>query len=268
MQSSKLFLVTGANQGIGKEIARGIAKSGNKVVLAVRDEKKGKEALEDLVKSGISKENLRVMTVDLSKQSSIRSFVDTFKAEYTELHGLINNGSVAGPPSRTLSEDGIEITFATNVMSYFLLSTKLQDLLIKGSPSRIVNVASNYAGALDINDINFDKREYNPDTAYRISKQADRMLSWALAEKLAGKGVTVNACHPGVINTKLLSDLGFSSGLGPADGAKTPTWLALSKDVEGTTGKFFDNLKESNCGWRNPQQVEALWDKLGSLSKL
>ncbi len=111
-----------------------------------------------------------------------------------------------------------------SVMSYYLLSTRLEEQLAKGAPSRIVNVASNYAGGLNVNDVNFEKTSYDNNSAYRLSKRADRMLRWVLAEKYKAKGITVNACHPGVINTALLQGLGFGGGGSPSEGAVTPTW--------------------------------------------
>jgi NAD(P)-dependent dehydrogenase (short-subunit alcohol dehydrogenase family) len=269
MINKKIFIVTGSNTGIGKEIARGIAKEGpgNKVVLACRNFEKGKKTLEEFEKSGIPISNLKVMQVDLSKQSSIKNFVNQYKAEFNSLYCLVNNASI-GPKEMEISEDGIELSFATNVMGYYLLSKLFSDLLIKSAPSRIVNVASNYAGGLNIDDINYEKDRYDQQGAYRRSKQADRMLSWIFSQKLQDKGVTVNACTPGMIDTSLLHTLGFNGGGTPENGAKTPLWLATSKDVEGITGKYFDTKQEKVCSFRNPKQLEALWLKLESLSKI
>jgi len=151
-------------------------------------------------------------------------------------------------------------------MAYYLLCNQLGDLLIKSKPSRIVNVASHYAGGLDLDDLNYDKRSYSNNAAYRQSKQADRMLTWYLAEKFQEKGVTANACHPGVIDTPLLSGLGYGPVPGqPSDGAKTPAWLATSKSVEGVTGKFWDLKQEKTCSFRDKMEVAQLWNKLASL---
>jgi len=267
--TSEVFIVTGANIGIGKEIVRGIAKQGNNtVILACRNEEKGKKAVDDLVLSGLSRDKLKVMVVDTSSQKSIRSFATKFKSEHSSLHCLINNAAIGGTSSKELSEDGIELTFATNVVGYFLLSNLLVDVLVKSAPSRIVNVASNYAGELDLKDINFDHRPYNKNSAYKQSKQANRMISWALADKLKDQQVTVNACHPGVIQTQLLNTLGFSSGATPQEGAHTPIWLATSPDVENVTGKFFDNKQEKKCNFRDKNDLENLWIKLNQMCNL
>jgi len=148
------------------------------------------------------------------------------------------------------------------------LTHLLSDLLISSAPSRVVNVASNYAGGLDLTDINFEKRKYDPNDVYRQCKQADRMLSWSFAEKFKDKNVTVNSCMPGVINTNLLHDLGFGSGAKPSDGAKTPIWLATSSDLNGVTNKYFDNKKEQTCNFRKKTELQSLWELLIQLSKL
>jgi NAD(P)-dependent dehydrogenase (short-subunit alcohol dehydrogenase family) len=109
-----------------------------------------------LVSSGIPKQNLDVMIVDFSSQASIHKFANDIKSKYQAIHGLVNNAAVGGTPSKQFSVDGIELTFATNVIGYFLMSTLLSDLLIKGAPSRIVNIASNYAGGIPKHVISFN----------------------------------------------------------------------------------------------------------------
>jgi NAD(P)-dependent dehydrogenase (short-subunit alcohol dehydrogenase family) len=93
------------------------------------------------------------------------------------------------------------------------------------------------------------------------------MLSWILADKYKSKNVTVNACHPGVITTQLLKDLGFGGGGKTQDGAETPLWLATSTEVEGVTNKYFDSKKEKSCGFREERQLNLLWEKLVELTK-
>jgi len=95
--------------------------------------------------------------------------------------------------------DGIELTFATNVLGYFLLTQELLGLLEKSAPARIVNVASTYASDLDLDDLQFDRRPFESFKAYAQSKACNRMLTWALARRLDGSGVVVNAMAPGLI---------------------------------------------------------------------
>ena len=112
-----------------------------------------------------------------------------------------------------------------------------------------------------MNDLEFKSRRYNNDTAYRQSKQADRMLSVAFAEKLKSKNITVNACHPGDVRSTLASNLGYGGHESPAEGAATPVWLATSPDVEGITGKYFEHLQESQCRYgQNKKMVDQLFE--------
>jgi retinol dehydrogenase-13 len=98
-----------------------------------------------------------------------------------------------------------------------------------------------------MNDLEFKTRYYNNDTAYRQSKQADRMLTVAFAERLSSSGITVNACHPGDVRSTLASNLGYGGHETPEQGAATPVWLATSPELEGITGRYFEHLHESDC---------------------
>jgi len=268
MISAQVYIVTGASAGIGMEIAKGIASLGHFVVLGCRNKEKGQKAIEAIVASGIEREKMQVMVVDTSSQTSIKKFASDFKKQHNNLHCLVNNAAIGGPPSREFSEDGLELTFATNVMGYYYLIECLSDILLKSAPSRIVNVASNYAGGLDLSDINYERRKYDNTEAYRESKQADRMISWIYAEKFKNQNITVNACHPGVIKTQLLDDLGFSSSKPPSQGAETPLWLATSKEMEGVTNKYWDSKRESSCSFRSEKALSELLKKLREWTKV
>jgi NAD(P)-dependent dehydrogenase (short-subunit alcohol dehydrogenase family) len=113
--------------------------------------------------------------------------------------------------------------------------------------ARIINVASYWAGGLDIDDLEFRRRRYDNDAAYRQSKQADRMLTVAFAERLAPSGITVNSCHPGDVNSKLSNSLGFGGHESPDQGAATPVWLATDPTVSRITGKYFANQEPTSC---------------------
>jgi len=265
-QPVKQFIVTGANGTIGKEIVKGLAKTGSNVVLAVRRRDAGEKTIEAVAKeANIPKENMKVMEVDLSSQHSIRKFVADFTSTHQHLHGIVQTASIVSQ-TKKLSVDNIELTFATNVMPYFLFMELFQDILKKTGPSRIVNVASNYAGHLDLSDLQFEKRPYNHDSAYRQSKQCERMLSWVYADKLRDTGVTVNACHPGVVTSPLLA--GLMSGGGsdsPEKGAVVPLFVALNPDLEKVTGKYYYQSKEKACQFSDKKQWIELWEKCNQL---
>ncbi|HEX9898390.1 MAG TPA: SDR family oxidoreductase [Candidatus Methylomirabilis sp.] len=267
--TGRVAIVTGATSGIGKEIARKLAGLGATVVLACRSEERGCAAMDEIVRA-TGNLHVQVMPADLSSQSSIRRFVRQFLATYPEIHVLVNNAAVY-LPERRLSPDGIETTWATNVLGYHLLSRLLLERLKASAPARIVNVASTFADGLDLTDPEFHRRPYDGVAAYRQSKQANRMLTWALAERLVGTGVTANAVHPGGVATGIYRELrGIKGALvrgwvrliktGPREGADTPTWLATSPDVANVSGKFWASRRELPCIFRDPSAIERLWE--------
>jgi len=256
--SDSVCLVTGANTGIGFEIARGLARTGARAVLACRDPIKG-EAARKKIGDDVGDAAVDLLVVDLASQRSIRSAAREFSTNHNALDVLVNNAGVAVPVRRE-SPDGIELTFATNVLGYFLLTALLLDSLRRAPAARIVNVASKMAYGLDLDDVEFKRRRYDPSTAYAQSKQADRMLTWFLARQLKGTSVTANAMSPGAVNTALLHALapGFR-GVSPAQGADTAIWLATSPDLKGVSGRFWSDRREQPCQFRSQRDEQALW---------
>jgi NAD(P)-dependent dehydrogenase (short-subunit alcohol dehydrogenase family) len=135
------------------------------------------------------------------------------------------------------------------------------DILQGSAPARVVNVASYWAGELDLDDLEFERRSYRNGTAYRQSKQANRMLTVAFAERFDPAMVTVNVCHPGDVNSKLSNDLGFGGSESADSGARTPVWLATDAQVAGTTGKYFEHMRETPDRFASDRQaIEALYE--------
>lgn len=150
--------------------------------------------------------------------------------------------------------------WATNVLGYFWTIHYFQQFM-KDRDARIVNVASYWAGGLDLRDPEFKSRQYDNDAAYRQAKQANRMLTVAFSERLKPGGITVNSCHPGDVNSKLSNAFGFGGSESPEEGAATPLYLSLSPDAEGITGKYFEHLKPVACSFsRDHDAVERLFD--------
>src|SRR6266542_2541675 len=230
----KRALITGPTSGVGKEIALQLTALGAEVILACRDVKKGNQIASQITRrTGSSK--LVVMEIDTSSQKSIREFAREFRRRYRRLDVLINNAAGnRGTLPKVDSVDGIELTFATNVLGYFLLAQELLDLLKKSAPSRIINVASQYASDLDLDDLQFERRKFESFRAYAQSKACDRLLTWAFARRLEGTGVTVHAMTPGLITeTELYRSSApelvqrltqYSGGRTSAQGAGTATW--------------------------------------------
>jgi NAD(P)-dependent dehydrogenase (short-subunit alcohol dehydrogenase family) len=269
-------VVTGANSGIGKETARALARLGYRVVLACRDLQRGEAARQDIART-TGNTGVELLIVDFALQASIRDFARAFLDSHRELHVLVNNAGLWSNRRRE-SPDGIEETWAVNVLGYFLLTDLLLGRLRESGPARIVNVASEYAGGLDLDDVEFRRRSYSGTAAYRQSKQADRMLTWALARRLEGTGITANAMHPGGVNTPLMAKggglLGMAgsayaklSGKSPAEGADTVMWLASSPEVEGRSGEFWIHRRAVPCRFRDPAAEERLWSLCASMRR-
>jgi NAD(P)-dependent dehydrogenase (short-subunit alcohol dehydrogenase family) len=264
----QLVIVTGPTSGIGQEIAAQLAAQGAEVVLACRDLAKGQATLEDLTRRTGSKK-LSVMQVDTSSQSSIRKFATSFKAAHSRLDGLVNNAGINSRVRRR-SVNGLELTFATNVLGYHLVTHELLDVLKASTLARIVNVASTYAGNLDLDDLQFQRRRYDPIKAYQQSKACNRLLTWALARRLEGTQVTANAMAPGLVQTGLYREtpgplrlllrvIGLFHGRSVEQGADTAVWLASNPEVAGQSGKFFELRKEVPCQFRDRDTEERLW---------
>jgi NAD(P)-dependent dehydrogenase (short-subunit alcohol dehydrogenase family) len=255
---SPLCLVTGANTGIGFEVARGLAQQGARVVLACRDESKGHAACKAIAQE-FPRATVELLVIDLGDQRSIRRAAKTFLATHDTLDVLINNAAV-GLKERQESVDGIEMTFAVNVLGYFLLTKLLLDAVRTAPAARIINVSSRLAGGLDLSDVEFKRRPYDAMAAYSQSKQADRMLTWALACRLEGSAMTANSMSPGAINTRLLKTFAPSmQGKSPSEGADTVVWLASSAEMAGVTNRFWAERKEVSCQFHSPEQEDALW---------
>jgi NAD(P)-dependent dehydrogenase (short-subunit alcohol dehydrogenase family) len=266
--NGKRVIVTGPTSGVGREIALQLADLGAGVILACRDIKKGEDLAKEIEKRTGSKPV--VMMIDTSSQESIREFAREFRDRYERLDVLINNaGGNRGTLPKINSVDGIELTFATNVLGYFLLTQELLDLIKQSAPARIINVASSFASDLDLDDLQFERRPFESFKAYAQSKACDRMLTWALARRLDGIGVTANAMTPGLITeTELYRNATpelvqrltkISGGRTSANGADTVVWLASDPDLEGVTNQFFENREERECEFRNAEAEEKLW---------
>lgn len=255
-QEYRLILITGATGAIGLAIARQIAaKPGYEVVLAGRNEDKARQAVREIIRA-TGNQRVRYEVVDVSRQSSIRALAERWQER---LHVLVNNAAIT-PRSRQETPEGIELQFATNILGYFWMIQAFDEILRQSAPARVVNVASNYAGDLDLTDLEFKRRRYNNGAAYRQSKQANRMLTVAFAEKLRSDGISVNACHPGNVNSALSNDLGFGGYESPDEGARTPVWLATEPIGQQQTGKYFVDRREVRCYFgEDKAAVEALY---------
>ena len=269
---NKTVIVTGGNAGIGYETALGIAKLGATTYIISRDETKAKAAVEQLKAES---HNLAIdyFIADFSSQKSVRQVAERIKQKLTVIDVLVNNaGGVY--PSFELSEDGLEMTIATNHFGPFLLTNLLLPLIEKSSEGRIVNVSSrsHYRGKIDFESFTKEKG-YFVMKAYEQSKLANGLFTSVLAERLKSKNITVNSLHPGVVKTDIgkkgtpayirwfWSMFTFLGGISVEDGAKTSIYLASSNEVKNVTGKYFDlcKVKEESALAKDKNLAKQLW---------
>lgn len=255
-ESRFVVLVTGATGAIGRAIAERIAaRPEYEVVLVCRDAAKAKTTVET-IRRQTSNPYVRYELVDLSRRASIGAFAERWRGP---VHTLINNAAVT-PRRREETPEGIERQFATNVLGYFWMTMAFQDHLVRSAPARVVNVASYWAGGMDLADLEFKRRRYDNGGAYRQSKQADRMLTVAFAERLERSHVTVNTCHPGDVVSTLSRNLGFGGHETPDQASRTPAWLATDAIGARETGKYFEHQREVSCRFgADRDAVEALY---------
>ena len=266
----KHVVITGPTSGIGQQIALDLGRAGAHVVLACRDTAKGAQVGAAVVRAGAA--SVAVLPIDTSSLQSIEEFARRYRERMPTLDVLVNNAGVSYS-ARVETAEGMEITFATNVLGYHRVTKALQKILVSSAPARVVNVASMFAGHVDLDDVQFTQRSYDGLPAYAQSKACDRLLTWAWARRLQRAGVTVNAMAPGYVQTGLPRHLSpelrqsYSTRVGrPVEqGADTAVWLAASPDVDGITGTFFYDRREVPCEFRDTEIEERLWEICESL---
>jgi NAD(P)-dependent dehydrogenase (short-subunit alcohol dehydrogenase family) len=270
--AGKTCLVTGANSGIGKETALGLARMGARVVLVCRNAQRGALALSEIQRvSGSRQPDL--LLADMSSLASVRALAAQVQQRCPRLDVLINNAGAA-VPARTLSADGIEMTLAANHLGPSLLTRLLLDRLKASAPSRIVNVSSDAHrnARLDMDDLQFARRKYNALAAYGQSKLLMNAFTFELARRLEGTGVTVNCLHPGVVATNIWPpDAPWYFKLAIAAikpfmldarrGAEVSLYAAASSDLANVTGQYFlkSKVAESSRLSRDPKVMADVW---------
>jgi len=246
-------LITGANSGIGKAAAFGLAKMGAAVVLLCRDAVRGDAAVSE-IKNKTGNKKVTLLLCDLASQKAIRSAADQFCRSHTALHVLINNAGL-NCFQRTETVDGIECVFAVNYLAPFLLTNLLLKKLKAGAPSRIITVAGLYhtKAVLNFDDLEF-KQDYSPTKAANQAQLAKIMMTYELARRLKDTGVTANCVHPGAVRTPLQKKLPWHWRLlttplrlffrSPKNGTLPYLHLASSADVAGASGCYFNRMKK------------------------
>lgn len=290
----RVALVTGATGGIGKAIATALARDGATVVVVGRTTVRAEEAMQDINRA-VPTAKLEPLACDLSSQASIRAAVSEFLSRHDRLDVLVNSAGVFRK-ERQVTQDGLEMTFATNVLAYFLLTNLLLDALKRAastgdgagsegsgrtdaSPktSRVVNIASRYSNIkIDFDDLQTAKGKYSYLRSTPPTMLGRVLLTQEFAERLQGTGVVVNAVHPGLVkDTDLLQDVGgpfrwITNKFGkPADKAvATAVWLATAPEAAALTGRFWSKGKEMPTPGMgsDPEARKRFWDACSRLA--
>ncbi len=267
-ESNKICVITGCNTGIGKAAAFQLAKMNYNIIMLVRDSEKSRAAFEE-IKAASEGGMVDMIFVDLSSQISVKKAAQNISNKYSVIDILINNAGLLKRKGE-LSVDGIEMTYAVNLIAPFLLTNLLLPLIEKSYAGRIINLTSELykKGRIEVEDIS-SLEKFDGSKAYANSKLMVVMNTMYLSKKLLDKNVSVNCVHPGVVATDVMRDYPrwiakllnlFISK--PENGAKPTVFLASSVEVSKTTGKYFSKLIETPITNKaiNGDAVNQVWD--------
>jgi NAD(P)-dependent dehydrogenase (short-subunit alcohol dehydrogenase family) len=279
--TGKTCLVTGANRGIGKVVATELARRGARVIVVSRSRPRLDAACREIG------ERFHVQVegtcIDLGSLGSVRCGVQQLSERLDHLDVLVNNAAVI-PHAYETTAEGVEVQFAVNHLGPFLLTNLLLPRLHAAPRARIVNVSSNahYRARLDLDGLGAEdvagardvvgRDGYRKQRRYKATKLANVLFTYALARRLQGTSVSVNAVRPGTINTGLVSDFLWPLGFlrwafvwsTTSRGAAPIVRLALDPLLEGVTGRYFDRFRERRSS--RSSYDEALQERIWNLS--
>lgn len=276
----KVFVVTGANSGVGLTATQQLATQGAHVVMGCRRVEAGQKAAQAL---GETRGSWDVLPLDLASLKSVRAFAAAFCAQYTQLDGLLNNAGIMGGAFEK-TQDGFEAQIGTNHFGHFLLTELLLETLKATPKARIVAVSSCFhvkaqgrIGEIDVDDLHFERRAYDPMKAYAQSKLANVIHMAELARRLEGADVTTYSVHPGWVRTNLAARMmplwiqnilllplaPILDLIDAQDGAQSSLYCLLADDIEKHSGGYFSQKglypkrSDNKGGWPmrspNPQ---------------
>ncbi len=279
---SKVCVVTGANAGIGFEIALGLARQQAHTVLVSRDSARGDAAV-NAIKAAVPGAAVSLIVGDLASVAGTHALAQTLAARYPQIHVLINNAGV-WMVEKQITVDGLEQSFMVNHLAPLILNHKLRTNLLAAAtatePARIINVNSGLyvKGKVDIERTPIGA-DFGRIASYANSKLCNVLVLRKEAEQLTGCAVTINHVHPGVVRTGLGEMSGLlgwvlrqvkKAWLNPVQGAEAPLWLATSPEVSKITGGYFNMKQQIPLAKvaNNPALEQQMWELSMRLGKL
>lgn len=277
--TGRVCVVTGANRGIGRATADGLARLGATLVLVCRRREDG-DAVAAAIGALAQGPMPEVVEADFASRAAIRAAAEGISGRHPALHVLVNNAGVV-TRQRQETVDGCEVQLAVNHLAPFLLTALLLPALRAGAPSRVITVSSttHNGAAIDFDDLQ-SRRDYDSSEVYAVTKLMNVLFTYELARRLEGTGVTANCLHPGAVATKLLADymrvpvvggaLARTFGVSPEEGADTVVYLAAAPEVAGVTGRYFTNRRETRSSPVSYDTAAArrLWEESERLTGL
>ena len=269
----KICVISGTTTGIGYHTARRLAQGGAQLVMVCRNENKARRVQQELTADYGTK--VDIVIADYQELAQVRRAALEIKEKHPKIDLLINNAGVFNR-RRRLTPDGNEMTFGIIHLAAFLLTHSLTQNLLKGAPSRVIDINSeaHRFGGLNLKDLNWKKRIYIGMRAYAAAKIAQIHTAMALSEQLQDSGVTVNVMHPGAVR----SNIGMNNGIlyrlyvtfilrwflkDPKGSAESIYYLAADPAMEKITGKYFNQTIEENPAWYavKIEEREAVWEQ-------
>ncbi|MCK5836804.1 MAG: SDR family NAD(P)-dependent oxidoreductase [Desulfobacula sp.] len=260
MLKNKIILLTGATDGIGKHTAFMMAQNGAVLLLHGKNFEKGDKIRHEIIKKTQNK-NVYYFNADFRSFTAINKLSSEIHKQFSHIDILINNAGIY-ENKKIILKNGFEKNFMVNYLASFFLTIKFLDLLKNAPDARIINVSSMvHADSIDFENLNGEKF-YSGNNAYSLTKLCNILFTYELDDRLKNKKITVNALHPGVINTKLLKKGWGAIGSSPTDGAKRIFYLADASKSASVSGKYFmnDNSVKSTEISFDKNIRKKLWD--------
>ncbi|MGE0931643.1 SDR family NAD(P)-dependent oxidoreductase [Peijinzhouia sedimentorum] len=279
MNKKKTILITGATSGIGKATLLKLANSPDRYIFIARNKEKAEQTKLEVIEQCKNKD-VDFYLADLSRMEEVKKVADEISAKESRIDTLINNAGILGPDEKQLTDEGFELTFATNHLSMFLLSNLLLPLLEKSNTARVINVSSEAHRITSFNLNNLQGEEgYSSLRAYSLSKMCNILFTIEAAKRWQDKGIKVNCMHPGGVNTNFGEGKGFIRNLAfilakpffisPEKGAETIIYLAQNDIGLKVNGKYLKKKKiiEPSKSAKDVENALKLWNLSTALVK-